>query len=166
MLVVKDLLSTTEKEWLKKSLESELYASNLYRHIANQVERLGFFGAKEYYLKESADETKHSQILVDFYNQMGSVAPMPKVDAISDKVSSLSDALALQMEAEYDLLKQYQEMYDVVEEKNCIVAQFILQFLEIQRLSYGEVGDLISRYNRCGTNEAAILEFDEYLKEK
>ena len=166
MLKVKELLSTEEKEWLMKSLESELYASNLYRHIANNLERLGFFGAKEYYLKESADELKHSQIIVDFYNQMGSVAPMPKVDAIADKVSSIEDALALQMEAEYDLLKQYQEMYDEIEEKNCIIAQFVLQFLEIQRVSYGEVGDLISRYNRCGSNEAAILEFDEFLKEK
>ena len=166
MLVVKDLLDSTAKEWLKKSLESELYASNLYRHIANQVERLGFFGAKKYYLNESADELKHSQVIVDFYNQMGSVSPMPKVDAINDKVSSIADALELQMEAEYDLLKQYEEMYDAMEEKNCIVGQFILQFLEIQRVSYGEVGDLISRYNRCGNNEAAILEFDEFLGEK
>lgn len=166
MLVVKDLLSTEAKKWLTKSLESELYASNLYRHIANNLERNGFFGAKKYYLNESADETKHSQILVDFYNQMGCVAPMPKVDAITDKVVSIEDALRLQMEAEYDLLKQYEEMYDAMEEKDCIVAQFILQFLEIQRVSYGEVGDLISRYNQCGKNEAAILEFDEYLGEK
>jgi ferritin len=166
MLVVKDLLDSTAKEWLKKSLESELYASNLYRHLANNLERLGFFGAKKYYLNESADELKHSQTIVDFYNQMGTVAPMPKVDAITDKVTSIADALELQMEAEYDLLKQYEEMYNVMEKKNSIISQFILQFLEIQRLSYGEVGDLISRYNQCGNNEAAILSFDKFLGKK
>lgn len=166
MLVVKDLLDSTAKEWLKKSLESELYASNLYRHLANNLERLGFFGAKKYYLNESADELKHSQVIVDFYNQMGTVAPMPKVDAITDKVTSIADALELQMEAEYDLLKQYEEMYNVMEKKNSIISQFILQFLEIQRLSYGEVGDLISRYNQCGNNEAAILSFDKFLGKK
>ena len=166
MLVIKNLLSADTKKLLQKSIESELYASNLYKHIANQLQRLGYFGAQSYYAKESADELTHYQILVDYINDMGDVANVPSIPAISVKIESIEDALSAQYKAEYDLLQQYEEFYDKVEEKDCITAQFLLQFLEIQRKSVGEVGDLASRYNRCGKNEAAILEFDEYLSEK
>jgi ferritin len=40
------------------------------------------------------------------------------------------------------------------------------QFVTIQLKAVGTYGDLISRYNRCGTNEAAILEFDRYLSKQ
>jgi len=166
MLVVKDLLSDKIKKWFEKSAHSELFASNLYRYISNQEQRLGFFGAQKYYANESADELTHYQILADFCNDMGWVLPMPSIEAIKSPVNSIESALELQYKAEYDLLKQYEEFYDIAETEDCITAQFLLQFLEIQRKSVGEIGDLISRYNKCGANEAAILEFDEYLGEK
>jgi ferritin len=166
MLIVKDLLSPKSKMWLEKSIHSELYASNLYKHIGNNLQRVGFFGGQKYYLKESADELSHYQIIVEFCNDMGWVAPMPMIEAMKMPITCIEDALREQYKAEYDLLEQYEEFYDEMEEEDCIVAQFLLQFIEIQRKSVGEVGDLIARYNRCGMNEAAILEFDEYLSEK
>lgn len=166
MLIVKDLLSPKVKTLLEKSIHSELYASNLYKHVANNLQRLGYFGGQKYYLKESADELTHYQILVDYCNDMGWVAPMPTIEAISNPIFSIEDALRYQYEAETKLLNDYEEFYDEAEEEDCITAQFLLQFLEIQRKSVGEVGDLIARYNRCGMNEAAILEFDEFLAEK
>jgi ferritin len=166
MLIVKDLLSPKVKALLEKSIQSELYASNLYKHVANNLQRVGFFGGQKYYSKESVDELKHYQILVDYCNDMGWVAPMPMIQAMKMPITCIGDALEQQYKAEYDLLEQYEEFYDKVEEEDCITAQFLLQFLEIQRRSVGEVGDLIARYNRCGMNEAAILEFDEFLSEK
>lgn len=166
MLIVKDLLSPKVKTLLEKSIHSELYASNLYKHVANNLQRLGYFGGQKYYLKESADELTHYQILVDYCNDMGWVAPMPTIEAITNPIISMEDALRYQYEAETKLLNDYEEFYDEAEEEDCITAQFLLQFLEIQRKSVGEVGDLIARYNRCGMNEAAILEFDEFLGEK
>lgn len=69
------LLKPEIKIWLEKSLASELYVSNLYKHFANQLQRLGYFGAQKYYLKESADELSHYQKLADYCNDMGWVAP-------------------------------------------------------------------------------------------
>lgn len=164
-MLAKDLLSSEVKKWLQKSLESELYASRLYQHIANNLQRLGYFGGQKHYLSESADELKHYQILVDFYNDMGSVAPTPKVDAITDSVMSLSDAISLQYEAELDLLKQYEEFYDMVEEKDCITAQFLLQFIEIQRKSVGDAGDLLA-VCKIATDNKELLFFDKQLGKK
>lgn len=166
MLVVKSQLNAEMKRWLQKSISSELYASNLYKHIANQLQRLGYFGAQKYFLHESADELTHYQKLVDFINDMGDVASVPAIEAITDKITSIEDAIGVAYETELYLLKQYKEFYDVAEEKDCTIGQFLLQYIEIQRISVGEYGDLIARLNRCGSNEAAILEFDEYLEEK
>jgi ferritin len=166
MLEIKDLLTASTKKMLEKSISSELYASNLYKHIANQLQRLGFFGGQKYYLNESADELTHYQILADYCNDMGWVAPIPTVEAMKMKIGSIEDALKEQYKAELDLLNQYEEFYDEVNEDDCITAQFLLQFLEIQRKSVGDVGDLVARYNRCGKNEAAILEFDNFLRKK
>ena len=96
---------------------------------------------------------------------MGSVAPTPKVDAITDSVMSLSDAISLQYEAELDLLKQYEEFYDMVEEKDCITAQFLLQFIEIQRKSVGDAGDLLAMC-KIATDNKELLFFDKQLGKK
>lgn len=160
---VKSLLSATMKKWLQKSIESELYASNFYKHAANQLQRLGFFGGQKYYLTESADELEHYQGLVDFVNDMGDVASVPKVDAITDKIECIGNTLDLAYELELDLFNQYKEFYEIAEDEDVAVAEFLLKYIKIQRKSVGQYGDLISRYQKCGENEAAILEFDHYL---
>lgn len=161
-----NLLTENMQIWLSKSIQSELYASSLYKSLANQNERQGFFGAQKFYLKESADELTHYQKLADFANSMGWCAPIPAIEAVTEVVYSIGTALQISFETELALLRQYQEFYKAAEEEDCITAQFLLQFMEIQRLAVGEYMDLRTRYQRCGMNEAAILEFDEYMGEK
>lgn len=159
---VKSLLSANMKKWLQKSIESELYASNFYKHLANQLQRLGYFGSQAFYLNESADELKHYQIIVEFMNDMGDVAEVPKVDAIKDKVTSIGDSLELAYEIEMDLYEQYKEFYKIAEDEDCSVGQFLLQFIEIQRLAIGEYGDLISKY-KIAEQTKEILLFDKAM---
>lgn len=159
---VKSLLSANMKKWLQKSIESELYASNFYKHLANQLQRLGYFGSQAFYLNESADELKHYQIIVEFMNDMGDVAEVPKVDAIKDKVASIGDSLELAYEIEMDLYEQYKEFYKIAEDEDCSVGQFLLQFIEIQRLAIGEYGDLISKY-KIAEQTKEILLFDKAM---
>ena len=162
--MVQSLLSAEIKIWLEKSLASELHVSNLYKHIANQLQRLGYFGAQSYYLKESAEELTHYQRLSDYCNDMGWVAPVPAVPKMSDKISNISDALEISYEAELDLLNQYKKFYEEAEDKydDCITATFIIEFLQIQRKSVGEYGDLIAKLNLNGD----IYEFDEEMGKK
>ena len=162
--MVQSLLKPEIKTWLEKSIASELYASNLYKHIANQLQRLGLFGAQKYYLKESAEELEHYQKIVDYINDMGWVAPVPAVPKISDNITSILDALEVSYETELELMKQYQKFYDEAEDKydDCITATFLIEFMQIQRKSVGEYGDFIARFNLKGD----IYEFDEFLGEK
>lgn len=157
------LLKPEIKLWLEKSITSELYASNLYKHFANQLQYLGFFGAQKFYLSESEDELKHYQIIVDYANDMGDWLKVPMIPPPPDIILSIGDALRISYETEKKLLMQYQEFYEEAEGMgDCITAQFTLQFLEIQRKAVGEYGDLISRYEVAERTNEIIL-FDKEL---
>lgn len=163
---VKKLLSPNMKKGLQKAIYAEMYQSNLWKHIANQLQRLGYFGGQKYFLAESAEELTHYQIFVDFINDMGDVADIPKIDAIEDDIDSIATALQIAYDMELDVYNQYKKFYEEADEEDVAVGIFMQQFVTIQLKAVGAYGDLISRYNRCGTNEAAILEFDEYLSEQ
>jgi ferritin len=163
---VKNLLSPSMKKGLQKAIYAELYQSNLWKHIANNLQRLGFFGGQKYFLAESAEELTHYQIFVDFINDMGDVAEVPKIDAIEDEIDSIATALQVAYDMELDVYNQYKKLYEEADEEDCAVGIFLQQFVTIQLRAVGAYGDLISRYNRCGTNEAAILEFDRYLSKQ
>jgi ferritin len=163
---VKNLLSPSMKKGLQKAIYAELYQSNLWKHIANNLQRLGYFGGQKYFLAESAEELTHYQIFVDFINDMGDVADVPKIDAIEDEIDSMAAALQVAYDMELDVYNQYKKFYEEADEEDCAVGIFMQQFVTIQLKAVGAYGDLISRYNRCGTNEAAILEFDRYLSKQ
>jgi len=163
---VKKLLSPSMKKGLQKAIYAELYQSNLWKHIANNLQRLGYFGGQKYFLAESAEELTHYQIFVDFINDMGDVADVPKIDAIEDEIDSIATALQVAYDMELDVYNQYKKFYEEADEEDCAVGIFMQQFVTIQLKAVGAYGDLISRYNRCGTNEAAILEFDRYLSKQ
>jgi ferritin len=163
---VKNLLSPSMKKGLQKAIYAELYQSNLWKHIANNLQRLGYFGGQKYFLAESAEELTHYQVFVDFINDMGDVAEVPKIDAIEDEIDSMAAALQVAYDMELDVYNQYKKLYEEADEEDCAVGIFLQQFVTIQLKAVGAYGDLISRYNRCGTNEAAILEFDRYLSKQ
>ena len=84
--MVKSLLSANLRKGLQEALQMELYQSNLWKHLANQLQRLGYFGSQKYFLEESAEELTHYQIIVDFMNDMGDCASLPEIEAMKDKV--------------------------------------------------------------------------------
>ena len=163
-MLVKSLLSKTVEGMLNEAVQSELYASNLYKHVANQLQRLGYFGAQKFFAGESANELTHYQKHADFLNDRGTVAKIPMIEAITDPIGSLSDALEIAYETEMQLGKDYERWYKACAE-DVTVQQFLLQFLEEQRKSVGEYGDLLSRLARAGSNDAAILMIDTEMGE-
>jgi len=162
---VTNLLKPETKTWLDKSVQSELFAHFLYSQIANELQRLGFFGAEKYFRNESDDEYKHYHILVNYYNDLGSVAKIPVLPTIEVAIMNIGDALNKAYQTELDLMRQYEDFYNEVEENDPVTSQFLLQFLLIQKNSVGDFMDFISRYEKCGNNEAAILDFDEMMED-
>lgn len=156
------IISANLKAALDEAVHAELYASNLYKHIANQLQRLGYFGAQKFFLKESASELEHYQLHVDFQNDVGTVAKVPMIEAMNESIKTLSDAIELGYETELELYDNYKDWYQQAS-ADPVVQQFLLQFLELQRTSVGEYGDLLARIQLVDQDKAGMLLIDQEL---
>lgn len=159
---VKTLINPKVKANLDAAIHAELFAHNLYLHLANQLQRLGHFGAQKFFLGESSSEREHCLRIVGYLNDVGDCAKVPAIEAMSDKVSSLEDAIELAYRTEVTLYRDYVAWHA---EADPVTQQFLLQFIEIQRQSVGEFGDLISRIGLAKGDNAAILIIDKELGE-
>ena len=162
---VTSLLKPEVKQVLDELYRHELYASHLYRHVANQLQRLGYFGGQKFFAGESADELEHAHRHEDFQNDRGSVATVPALPAVTAKIGTLYDAISLGYKTERELCDKYASAY-VMTASDPMAQQFLLQFLEIQRKSTGEYGDLLARLDRANGDECGILIVDQELGAK
>lgn len=158
----KMIISQQCKDVLDDAVHSELYASNLYKHIANELQRIGYFGANKFFLKESADELEHYQRHVEFQNDVGTVAKVPMIEPMDEPIKTLSDAIETGYETELQLYNDYKKWYGQAA-GDPVVQQFLLQFLEIQRTSVGEYGDLLARIQLVDGDKAGMLLIDQEL---
>ena len=159
------IISANLKAVLDEAVHAELYAANLYKHIANQLQRLGYFGAQKFFLKESASELEHYQLHVNFQNDVGTVAKVPSIEAMNEPIKTLSDAIELGYETELELYENYKNFYEQAS-GDPVVQQFLLQFLEFQRTSVGEYGDLLARIQLVDQDKAGMLLIDQELGER
>lgn len=161
---LKSLLSPAMKKGMQDAVYIELYQSNLWKSLANQLQKLGLFGSQKYFLAESAEELEHYQMHVEFMNDMGDCADLPKIDGVNDKVTDIGDALEIGYNTELDVYNQYKDFYEKAQEEDVSVAQYILQFIEIQRKAVGHYGDLLAKY-KIAEQTKEILEFDEHISD-
>lgn len=161
-MLPKMIISAELKNMLDDAVHSELYASNLYKHLANQVQRLGYFGVQKFFLRESATELEHYQLHANFQNDVGTVAEVPAIEAMTESIKSLSDAVELAYDTEMELYNNYKKWYAKAA-SDPAVQQFLLQFIEFQRTSVGEYGDLLARIQLVDQDKAGMLLIDQEL---
>ena len=157
---VKNQLSPEIETVLADAVHAELFASHLYKHVANQLQRLGYFGAQKFFLNESQDELGHYQRHVDYVNDRGGVVGLPALADVTDTVASLRDALELAYDTELTLQENYAQWYGQVD---VITQQHLLQFIELQRKSVGEYGDLLARLDRVDGDACGVLLIDQEM---
>jgi ferritin len=86
---------------------------------------------------------------------------VPALEACTETVGGIVDAIELGYETELQLMNDYQDWYRGI---TCaITQQFLLQFLEIQRKSVGEYGDLLARLKIVQDDAAGQLMIDKEL---
>ena len=159
---VPSLLSPTLKVALMRGLTQELVQASLWKSLANQMQKCGYFGTQKYFLKESEEELGHYQIIVDFFNDLGDMAEVPAIEAPTAKAEEIGDALVIAYNKEVEVYNLYKELYAIAQAEDSVVAQFLLQFLQIQKEAVGAYGDLIATY-RTANRTGEILEFDENI---
>lgn len=154
------LISESCVEKFNQALYQEMYVSHLYHHVANHMQMLGYFGAQKFFMGESQDELTHFQKVVDFLNDIGSVAKMPSIPAMDEEVDSLMGALQMAYDQEVELLNFYSDFYKMAD-PTC--QEVLLGFIKIQRKSSGEYADLIARLEIIKDDPCGLLIFDQEL---
>jgi ferritin len=163
---MKKLISEASEAMLNQAIASELQASHMYANLSNQCQRLGYFGAATFFQSESDDERTHYKKIAGYLNDRGSVALSPDLDANDDTVQDLEDALTVAYDAEVALGEKYIKWFTALMASDPMTGQFLLQFLEIQRSSIGEYGDLLQRYSLVSDDSCGILMIDKELGSK
>ena len=163
-MLVKSMLNAEMKKGLQQSIYWELYQSNLWKSLANQLQRLGLFGSQKYFLAESAEELTHYKIIVEFMNDMGDCADLPKIEAIEDKVKNIGDALEIGYETETDVYNHYKDFAKDALKEDLAVYNFLQQFIDIQVKAVGAYGDLLAKY-KIAEETKEILEFDQHISD-
>jgi ferritin len=87
---------------------------------------------------------------------------MPAIESMDEPIKTLSDAIETGYETEVQLYNDYKKWYGQASD-DPVVQQFLLQFLEIQRTSVGEYGDLLSRIQLVDQDKAGMLLIDQEL---
>lgn len=154
------LIPSSVEGILQQAVEAELYASHLYKHLSNQCQRIGLLGAARYFSQESVDELEHYQKWAEYLNDVGYVAELPEIAACDERVTSLKAAIEFAYNTEVKLMQKYASWYDKVD---VVTKQRMLEFIEIQRISVGEYGDLLARLAQGGDDKCAILMIDNEL---
>ena len=158
-----NLLTEISESVLNQALQSEFTAFYLYRHIALQCQKLGLFGAQKFFSAESDDEQAHAKRIENYFNDRGSVAALPAIESPDVEINGLLDAIKAGYKVETDLGNQYAKAYSLVLAKDPTTAQFLLESLEIQRLSIGEYGDWVARLELVGDDKCGVLMIDKEL---
>lgn len=87
---------------------------------------------------------------------------VPAIEAMTDTVASLVTAVEIGYETEVELYNDYKRWYGQAA-SDPVVQQFLLQFLEIQRTSVGEYGDLLARLKLVEGDRAGLLLIDQEM---
>jgi len=151
-----------EKEYITKINESggnELTASLSYKQVSNCMKQIGYFGAAEFFLKESDEEITQYQIWADSANDLGFILDIPSVKP-KEKPMGIKEAFDFYYRNEKELLDYYNKFYSDCDDPT--LHQILLPFIEIQRKSVGEAGDFLATLEQCDS-KAALLVFDKEL---
>ena len=150
---MKKLLTSQEVEMMNNLGNLEMVASHTYKHLANSMKTIGFFGAETFFHEESLSELSHYDKLQGFMNDMNEQLEVRSLDAVDEEIGELMQAFNCAVEMEADLLEEYEFAWEKSSPK---MKAFLKEMIDIQVQSVGEYGDLIARLSR--TSEPILVD--------
>jgi len=150
---MKKLLTSQEVEMMNNLGNLEMVASHTYKHLANSMKSIGFFGAEKFFNAECLSELEHYDKLEAFMNDMNEQLEVRSLDAVDDEIGDLMQAFTHAVEMESDLLEEYEFAWEKASPK---MKSFLKEMIDIQVQSVGEYGDLIARLSR--TSEPILVD--------
>lgn len=149
---------------IETAIKYELGHFYLYKHLAICMQAVGYFGAMDYFEKESLEENEHAQKHVNFLNDVGVMAKLPSITPEKETPNELYDALELAFENEKDLLDYYKEIYKEEVVENPEIAEHLHFYIKTQVEAVGFYGDMLSMMDSEKDNKNICMIVDEKLR--
>lgn len=140
--MMKKLLSPKVEKKLNELIAGELHAMYTYVAAANWCQNNGFLRAYDFFLDESADEKKHSEILQKYILDMGCVPSLDDIDMPEEEYDSLKELIYAALEMETELGKKYASCASELTGEDFMTVTKIQEFIKIQTESIGFYGDI------------------------
>lgn len=168
--VVRQNYHSESEAGLNRQINLELYASYVYLSMSNYFDRddVALPGFSKFFKKQSDEERKHAQILMNYQNKRGGRIVLadvkkPEKDEWGTGLDAMSAALQLEKNVNQALL----ELNGIADKHNdAQMADFITsEFLKEQVESIKELADYVTNLKRVGAGLGEFM-FDKELHEE
>jgi ferritin len=156
-----NLLSANVESKLNELIGQELKAMYHYVAAANWSQENGYLKAYDFFLQESADEKKHSEILQKYMLDMGSCPELDDIDTPESDYECLNCVVEAALEMEIGLGHMYSEFASNIMSEDFMTLTKVQDFIKIQTEAIGFYGDI------CAAGEGLSKDkFQQLMLEK
>lgn len=162
-----------KKEWkerlgvlLSQAVNLEHTGFYLYLSLGARFDspRSSLLNLRDFFYKESNDETKHAKIVIKFINQMGLKLTLDGISAENSEFLSVVDAFQAAEKFEQSVLDHYVMISREADSNgDCTTSQFIDYFLDMQVREVKALHDLAMNARRASDPLGEFL-FDQSFK--
>lgn len=136
------LISPKAEKKINELIAGELHAMYTYIAAANWCQKNGFLRAYEFFLEESSEEKKHSEVLQKYILDMGCSPMLDEIDMPEEEYDSLKALVYAALEMEVELGKKYSYCASELVEEDFITITKLQEFIKIQTEAIGFYGDI------------------------
>jgi ferritin len=156
------LLKQPVVEAINQQVIEELSAEAQYIAIAFYFDRETLPELSKYFHAQAIEEHMHAMKLMQYLNDVGSVAIMPATKAPKNHFEAAVEAVQLALSQELKVTEQINNLVDVaIKQNDHLTRQFLQWFVTEQLEEVSTMGDLLNTIKRAG--EANLLLVEDYL---
>jgi ferritin len=156
-----NLLSAKVETKLNELIGQELKAMYHYVAAANWCQENGYLRAYDFFLGESADEKKHSEILQKYMLDMGSCPELDDIETPESEYECLNCVIEAALDMETELGMMYSKFAGELTSSDFMTLTKIQDFIKIQTEAIGFYGDI------CAAGEGLSKDkFQQLMLEK
>ena len=157
------ILSDKVESKINELIGEELKAMYAYSAIANWCQNNGYLQAFTFFLGESDDEKKHSEVWQKYVLDLGCTPELMKIDAPESDFKSLSDVIEFALDMETDLGEKYADFALELISKDAMTFTKAQEFVAIQIESIGFYGDICAAGEGLSTDKFQQLMLEKIL---
>ena len=157
------ILSGKVESKINELIGEELKAMYTYSAIANWCQNNGYLQAFTFFLGESDDEKKHSEVWQKYVLDLGCTPELVKIDTPESDFKSLSDVIEFALDMETALGEKYADFALELISKDAMTFTKTQEFIAIQTESIGFYGDICAAGEGLSTDKFQQLMLEKIL---